>query len=64
MVKENGRQVIQASLQTTVDEWAAGKFWTHVEGRHTQGPSTTSLYPANIEHGEVGGVRESEGMVW
>ena len=39
------------------DEWAAGRFWTHMEGRHTQGPGTTSLYPANTEHGEVGGQR-------
>ena len=48
---------MQASLQTTVDEWAAGRFWTHMEGRHAQGPGTTSLYPANTEHGEVGGQR-------
>ena len=26
-----------------------------MEGRHVQGPSTTSLYLANTEHGEVGG---------
>ena len=48
---------MQASLQTTVDEWAVGKFWTHIEGRHAQGPSITSLYPANTEHGEVEGQR-------
>ena len=48
---------MQASLQTTVDEWAAGRFWTHMEGRHAQGLGTTSLYPANTEHGEVGGQR-------
>ena len=54
---------MQASLQTMVEEWAAGKFWTHMEGRHAQGPGTTSLYPANTEHGEVG-VKDSEGMVW
>ena len=46
---------MQASFQTTTDEWAAGRFWTHMEGRHAQGPGTTSLYPANTEHGEVGG---------
>ena len=28
-----------------------------MEGRHAQGPSTTSLYPANTRHGEVGGQR-------
>ena len=48
---------MQASLQTTADKWAAGRFWTHMEGRHTQGPSTTSLYPANTGHGKVGGQR-------
>ena len=48
---------MQASLQTTADEWAAGKFWTHVEGRHVQGLGTTSLYPANTEYGEVEGQR-------
>ena len=31
---------------------------------HAQGPGTTSLYPANTEHGEVEGVKGSEGMVW
>ena len=45
---------MQASLQTTADEWAAGRFWTHMEGRHAQGPGTTSLYPTNTGHGEVG----------
>ena len=48
---------MQASLQTTADEWAASRFWTHMEGRHAQGPDTTSLYPANIGHGEVGSQR-------
>ena len=48
---------MQASLQTTTDEWAEGRFWTHMEGRHAQGPGTTSLYPANTEHGEVEGQR-------
>ena len=48
---------MQASLQTTTDEWAEGKFWTHMEGRHAQGPGTTSLYPANTGHGEVRGQR-------
>ena len=28
-----------------------------MEGRHTQGLSTTSLYLANTGHGEVGGQR-------
>ena len=48
---------MQASFQTTVDEWAAGRFWTNVEGRHAQGLGTTSLYLANTRHGEVGGQR-------
>ena len=46
-----------ASFQITADEWAAGKFWIHMEWRHTQGPDTTSLYSTNTEHGEVGGQR-------
>ena len=46
---------MQASLQITADEWAADKFWTHIEGRHIQDPDTTSLYPANTGHGEVEG---------
>ena len=48
---------MQASLQTTADEWAAGRFWTHMEGRHAQGPGTTSLYPTNTGHGGVRGQR-------
>ena len=48
---------MQASLQTTANEWAAGRFWTHMEGRHAQGPGTTSLYPANTGHGVVKGQR-------
>ena len=28
-----------------------------MEGRHAQGPDTTSLYSANTGHGEVGGQR-------
>ena len=48
---------MQASLQTTADEWAVSRFWTHMEGRHAQGPGTTSLYPTNSEHGEVEGQR-------
>ena len=48
---------MQASLQTTVDEWTTGRFWTHMEGRHAQGPGTTRQYLANIEHSEVGGQR-------
>ena len=26
-----------------------------MKGKHAQSPGTTSLYPANTEHGEVGG---------
>ena len=48
---------MQASLRTTADKWAAGRFWTHMERRHAQGLGTTSLYPANTKHGEVGGQR-------
>ena len=59
-VKRNGRQTMLASLQTTVDERPIGRFWTNMEGRHAQGLGTTSLYPANIRHGEV---RDSEGMI-
>ena len=44
---------MQASLQTTAGERAAGRFWTHMEGRHTQGLGITSLYPTNTGHGEV-----------
>ena len=40
---------MQTSLQTTVN--AAGKFWTHAEVEHTQGPYFTSLYPANTGGG-------------
>ena len=55
---------MQASLQTTADEWTVDKFWTHMEGRHVQGPSTTSLYPANTRYGEVGGQRfKGHGLV-
>ena len=49
---------MQASLQTTADKWAAGRFWTHMERRHAQSPGTTSLYPANTKHGEVGGLED------
>ena len=34
---------MQASLQTTANEWAAGRFWTHMEGRHAQGPGTIGV---------------------
>ena len=54
---------MQASLQTTVDERATDKFWTYMEGRHTQGPDLTSLYLANTGHSEVMGQRQ-KGMVW
>ena len=40
---------MQTSLQTTVN--AAGKFWTHAEVEHTQGPYFTSLYPVNTRGG-------------
>ena len=29
-----------------------------MERRHVQGLGTTSLYPANTEHGEVGGLED------
>ena len=48
---------MQASLQITADKRAASRFWTHMEGRHAQGPGITSLNPANIGHGEVKGQR-------
>ena len=48
---------MQASIQTTANEWAAGRFWTRMEGRHVQGPDTTSLYPPNTGHSEVSGQR-------
>ena len=54
---------MQVSLQTTANEWAAGRFWTHMEGRHAQGPGTTNLYPA-IQGMVRLGVKDSEGMVW
>ena len=55
---------MQASLQTTANEWASDRFWTLMEGRHAQGPGTTSLYPANTEHGKVGGQRfRGQGLV-
>ena len=40
---------MQTSLQTTAN--ATGKFWTHVEIKHAQGPDFTSLYPANTGGG-------------
>ena len=40
---------MQTSLQTTAN--AAGKFWTHAEIKHAQGPDFTSLYPANTRGG-------------
>ena len=54
---------MQASLQTTVDERAIDRFWTHMEGRHAQGPGLINLYPTNTGHSEVMGQRK-EGMVW
>ena len=52
---KNEWQAVQASLQTTADKRAAGRFWTHMEGRHVQGLDLTSLYPANTGHSEVTG---------
>ena len=53
-----------ANLQTTVDERPIGRFWIHMKERHAQGLSTTSLYPANIVHGEVMGQRfRRQGLV-
>ena len=40
---------MQRSLQTMAN--AAGKFLTHTEVEHVQGPSFTNLYPANTEGG-------------
>ena len=40
---------MQTSLQTTAN--IAGKFWTHVEVEHAQGPDFTSLYLANTGGG-------------
>ena len=40
---------MQTSLQTTAN--IAGKFWTHVEVKHAQGPDFTSLYLANTRGG-------------
>ena len=40
---------MQRSLQTTAN--AAGKFSTHAEVEHAQGPDFTSLYPANTGGG-------------
>ena len=35
-----------------------------MKGRHAQGQGTTSLYPANTEHGEVGGqIFKGHGLV-
>ena len=34
------------------------------QGKHAQGPSTTSLYPANIGHGGAMGQREEVKGVW
>ena len=48
---------MEASLWTTANEWAANRFWTHMERRHAQGPGTTNLYRVNTEHGEVRGQR-------
>ena len=49
--------VVSKYTQTTADERTVGRFWTHVEGRHAQGPDLTSLYPANTGYSEVMGQR-------
>ena len=40
---------MQMSLQITAN--TAGKFWTHAEVEHAQGPDFTSLYPTNTGDG-------------
>ena len=40
---------MQRSLQTTTN--AVGKFLTHAEFEHPQGPDFTNLYPANTGGG-------------
>ena len=40
---------MQRSLQTTAN--VVGKFWTHTEVKHVQGPDFTNLYSANIGGG-------------
>ena len=40
---------MQRSLQTTAN--AVGKFWTHTEVKHVQGPDFTNLYLANTRGG-------------
>ena len=32
--------------------------WTYLKGKHAQDLGTTSLYPANTEHGEVVGLED------
>ena len=55
---------MQASLQTMVGKRPVGRFCTHMERRHAQGPDTTSLYPANTGHGKVVGQRfKGRGLV-
>ena len=47
----------KASLQTTADKRAVGRFWTYMEGRHVQGLNLISLYLANTRYSEVIGQR-------
>ena len=54
--RTNGRLCRQASRPRKAREQQAN-FWTYMEGRHAQGPSLTSLYPANTVHSEVMGQR-------
>ena len=54
---------MQASLQTTTDEWVVDKFWTHMEGKHVQGqapPACTQPIQGMVRSG----IRDLEGMVW
>ena len=45
-----------------VNAWTVDKLWTHMEVEHTQGSSSTHLYPANT--GVMGhGSKVKEGMV-
>ena len=52
-----GRQNVQTGLQTTMNAWAAGRFWMYIEVKHVQGPDITGLYPTNTGGVEVMGQR-------
>ena len=51
--KNEWQALQQASPQTPTDKRAAGRSWTHMKGRHAQGPYLTSMYSANIGRSEV-----------